>query len=185
MSLPINYLEAYTGATVNSMEANGTVIATGDLQVSGKASVGGGLHVNSGGANILGRVQVGGSAADVGDVMLVKAVNISGNNTKRSTILPHGAHVIDIDLFVQTSPITSAGSQVDVMVGTSSHDTRFGRFANVSAQGHYKTATAQTSGWLSVSAAGDRAIVVGCTAISGAMGSGTSGKVFVRYIMPQ
>ena len=117
--------------------------------------------------------------------MLVKTVNISGNATKRSTTLPQGANIIDIDLFIQTSPEASAGSTVDILVGTSTHDTRFGRFVNTSAQGHYKTADAQTSAWLSVSAADAKVVVVGCTAMSGAIASGTSGKVFVRYIKPQ
>src|SRR3990167_10775985 len=188
-SLPYNFKTAFTDTTVMSIGVNGTVATKGDIHVSGKVEVSGGLNVAgavtidgnltlagtqtiTGATNFHARTQVGSSAGDVADVVLCRTVNVSGTATKRSsTPLPHGAHIMDIDLFMQTTGVT-AGSTMDIMVGTSTHDTRFGRFANVSAQGHYDIAvSAQTSAWLSVSAADSRVIVVNTTAMSGALAS--------------
>ena len=195
-SLPYNFKEAYGEATLASIGVAGTVVSTGDLHVSGKAIVSGSMDIGTtlevdgsvainNNTDILGRVRVGTSASDLGNVVLCRTVRISGNNSKQVIAVPQGSDITDIVLFTQTAPEASAGSQVDIMVGTSGHDRRFASFTNVSAQGvRVNAIPTQTSAWNGVSGA-NCIINVSCTAISGAIASAAQGKLHIMYVKPQ
>lgn len=137
-------------------------------------------------ANMMGRFKVGSSAAALGDVVLVQSVSVPSTNTKQSmTRLPNGACILDVKMFI-TTRLASAATQVDVLVGTSTHDTRFCRFSGVTAQAAYSVpVSVQTSAWQNVSGANDTLIVVHTSAISGAIASAGGGRIAVTYYMRQ
>ena len=132
-----------------------------------------------------GRLRVGTSASDLGDVVLSRTFTIPVNKTKVTAgVLPNGSDIIDIKMFVQTPPAASAASQLDVLVGTSAQDARFARFTNVSAQGYYTVPTStRTSAWNSVS--GANATIITHVTGSGAVASGTSGLIHILYVKRQ
>ncbi len=132
-----------------------------------------------------GRLRVGSSAADLGDVLLCRQVAVPANNTKVSTTLPNGSDIVDITAFLQTPTSSSALSTTHILVGTSAQDDRFLRITNATAQGYYRQSTsARTSGWLSVSGA-NSTLIVHTTAASGAIASAASGRINIFYVKRQ
>ena len=178
---------------INTTEVSASVVNTTILNtplVSASAANVGILNVSTvsavgASANMRGRFRVGSTAATMGDVVLVQHVSVPSNNTKLSmTRLPNGACILDVKMFVATR-VASAATQVDVLVGTSTQDTRFARFSGVTAQAFYSVPTSvQTSAWQNVSGA-DALIVVHTTAVSGAISSAASGRIAVTYYMRQ
>lgn len=141
--------------------------------------------VSASSGSFYGRLRVGSSAADLGDVICCRQVTVPANNTKVSTTLPNGADIVDITAFIQTPPGGSAQSTTHILVGTSAQDDRFLRITNVTAQGYYRQSTsARTSAWLSVSGA-NAAVIVHTTAASGAIASATSGRINIFYVKRQ
>lgn len=132
------------------------------------------------------RLRVGSSAADLGDVILCRQVSVPSNNTKIAvTRIPDGADIVDLTMFVQTPPSSSALSTTNILIGTSAHDDRIARFTNVTAQGYYRVSSSvRTSGWLSVSGA-NALLHVHTTAASGAIASAASGRIHIFYVKRQ
>lgn len=192
MSGPLNVKRHQTDTTVASIDASGSATFAQGADFGGVVTLhraiaaSGSASFTNGSLTVLGagRSVVGGSAGDAGDIMLTQSVAIPVNTTKvAGPVLPHGARVVDVKCILATKG-ASAATDVRVLVGTSAHDARFGAFT-VSAQAALHAVSAQTSAWLNVSAAADRQIIVHTTAVSGAIASGISGRIFVVYTKAQ
>ncbi len=171
---------SFTILGAGTVSAN-TIRAT-DISASSMTLAG--TFVVSGASTLHGRVQVG-DAATRGDIVLVQQQRLSASTTKvTAAVLPDGADVLDIKFFVET-PFASGATQIDVLVGTSTHDTRFARFSGVTAQGYYTvTDRTQTSAWTNVSGANAN-VIVHTTAVSGAVASAASGILSIMYVSKQ
>jgi hypothetical protein len=66
-----------------------------------------------------------GPAGTRGRALLIQQVDVSGNNTKKSVTLPGGSDIHDIKFRGRATFEASAGSQVDIRVGTSADDVKF------------------------------------------------------------
>ena len=131
-----------------------------------------------------GPVQVGPSS-ERGRLVLIQQADISGNNTKKSVTLPGGSDIVDIKFRCRATFQASAGSTVDIMIGTSADEVKFARFANVSGVPWRHLANdGDVSGLSSVSVA-SAVIVVGATGMSGAIASAGRGFVDIHYIQKQ
>jgi len=170
---PLKVKVPFSDTTVMRVDASGSAVFAQGANFTGTVQV-------------LGRVRQGAGAATLGDMVLTQQVDLPADNTKvTAAVLPDGADILDIKLFIETPPESSAASQVDILVGTSVQDARFARFSNVSAQGYYTAVnSAQTSAWTSVSGA-NAVVIIHTTAASGAIASATSGRLSVIYVHRQ
>lgn len=184
MSAPWKVKQPYTDTTVASIDVSGSAKFMQGASFGGAVNVSGAGIETTGTVKSFSRIQLGSSAADTGDVVLCRQVALPANTTKATTRLPDGSDVVDVTMFVQTPPGGSAQSTVNVLVGTTAHDTRFASFTNVTAQGLYKTVTRQTSGYNSVSGASGL-ITVHTSAVSGAIASGAAGRINIFYVKRQ
>ena len=166
-----------------------TARVTGDAFVSGRVIAGdvsaGYVAASAGSFPILdGPTQVGPSGTR-GRLVLVQQLDVSGNNTKKSVTLPGGSDILDIKFRARSTFQASAASQVDIMIGTSADDAKFVRFTNVcGVPWRHLANDADVSGLSSVSGA-NAIIVVGATAISGAIASAGRGFVDIHYVQKQ
>ena len=191
MSAPFKIKRALDGSdtSVMSVDVSGSAKFAQGASFGAAVVVAGGITV-SGGAVEVGatvkatRMQVGTSAADSADVLLCRQIAVPSNTTKTAVRLPDGSDIVDVTMFIQTPPGGTAQSTVNVLVGTTAQDNRFASFTNVSAQGHHKVSTRQTSAWNSVSGASG-IITVHTSAVSGAIASGASGRVNIFYVKRQ
>ena len=181
---PLKVKKAFSEVTVASIDASGSAKFTQGLSMGGALVVAGASTV-SGASTLHGRVQVG-EVATRGDIVLVQQSRVSATTTKvTAAVLPDGADVLDIKLFVETPFGASALTDIDLLVGTSAHDTRFARFTNVTAQGYYTvTDRTQTSAWTNVSGANAN-VIIQVTAVSGAVASTASGILSIMYVAKQ
>lgn len=188
---PIKIQPWQVETTAAEIDVSGSAKFAGGANFGGPVALGGTASVSAS-AQFAGPVQVhntlkvGSSAADVGDVVLVRQVNLPSSNTKSAaTVIPQGSDILDIKMFVQTPPSSSALSTTNVLIGTSAQDARFATFTNVTAQGYYTVPTStRTSAWNSVSGASSN-IIVHTTAASGAIASGASGRISIFYVKRQ
>lgn len=168
----------------------GAVIVDGTMNVSGAATFGAGLTFGGAvsavaTATFVAPVLVGSSANSMGRVVLCQQAEISGNNTKKSMTLPAGSDVLDIKYIPRAPLSASAASIVDIIVGTSADDAKLARFTNVTGMAyHTKTVDTDVSGMASVSGASS-ILIVGATAVSGAIASAGRGVLTVMYVHKQ
>ena len=186
VSASVANLTTLNAVTVSASTGNiGTLNATLVSASTANVNILNVQSVSASSGTYSGRLRVGTSASDLGDVVLSRTFTIPTNKTKVAAgTLPQGCDIIDIKMFVQTPPAASAASQLDVLVGTSVQDARFARFSNVSAQGYYTVpASTRTSAWNAVSGASLN-IITHVTG-SGAVASGTSGLIHILYVKRQ
>jgi len=181
---PFNIKRHQTETTVVSFDASGSASFAQGLNVGG-VLVANTVEV-SGSVAFKGRIQAGAdAAATLSEVLCVKRVTIPANNTKVTAEVPEGSDIIGCMAFVQTPPGGSAQSTCHILVGTSAHDGRLLALTNVSTQGYYDRNTlSQTSAWSNVSGVNSK-FLVHTTAVSGAIASGTSGFIGIKYIRKQ
>jgi len=180
---------------VNATEVSASVgsftrLVAGNAQITGTVSASA-MHVTNltilGSANIPvldGPVTVG-PLNQRGRLLLVQQAEISGNNAKKTITLPGGSDILDFK-YIPRSPLSSsAASTVDILIGTSADDVKFARLTNVSGM-HYRTMANDTdvSGLASVSGS-PAVIIVGASAVSGAIASAGRGVLNIVYLQKQ
>ena len=132
-----------------------------------------------------GPVEVRSTAGSIGRLVLCQQVEISGNNTKKSMTLPAGSDILDIKYIPRAALSATAGSTVDLLVGTSADDIKLARFTNVSGMFYQTKANdVDVSGMASVSGASS-IIIVHATAVSGAIASAGRGVMTIVYVQKQ
>jgi len=136
--------------------------------------------VTASSASFTGPVRVG--LADKGLVVLTQQVTIVGGTKATVAVLPAGADVIDVKMFVKTA-FATALTDLDVIVGTSALDDQFARFVNVSGVGHHQLGvlTSSDANWTGLTGT-DLVIHAECTAISGAVASAGEAIISIIYI---
>ena len=177
MSGPLKIKRPFEETTVASIDVSGSAKFAQGASFTGEVVVTGSVKAT--------RLQVGTSASDSGDVLLCRQIAVPNNTTKNTARIPDGCDIVDITAFIQTPPGGSAQSTCNILVGVSADDDRYLRITNVTAQGFHRAVTStQSSGWNSVSGA-SAIITVHTSAVSGAIASGTSGRVNVFYVKRQ
>jgi len=144
------------------------------------ASVGTFTDISASSASFTGPVRVG--LADKGFVVLTQQVTLVGGGKMTAAVLPAGADVLGVQMFIKTT-FATALTDINVNVGTSALDNQYGTFTNVSALGHYQlgTFTSAATNWTGLTGT-DLVIHADVTAVSGAVASTGEAILSIIYV---